>query len=224
MRRCVGQGAQPLPAAAGRRCRERPARRDPAVGPAAVLRPGPLDHCPRRTFAEEVQGLAVRYGRRTPLLRARLEQLAHALAPGSPGRSGPPSAGHPCSGWPWPCPTRQPARRGCWGGRLHPAPRPRLRHRALPGLAGFAGLEGDLEAVTRGLTTRWAPARPKGESTTSNGHVMSGCGSAGTPRRCRTGARPAVRAEAGPGRGGTACPRPTRRARRTGGTRPPARR
>src|SRR6266508_2714432 len=54
--------------------------------------------------------------------------------------------------------------------------------------------------------------------------LMSGCGSAGTPRRCRTGARPAVRAEAGPGWGGTACRRPARRARRTGGTRPPARR
>jgi hypothetical protein len=42
------------------------------------------DHCPRRTFAEEVQGLAVRYGRRTPLLRAMPEQLALALA----GRAG----------------------------------------------------------------------------------------------------------------------------------------
>jgi transposase len=42
------------------------------------------DHCPRRTFAEQVQGLTVRYGRRTPLLRAMLEQLAVALA----GRAG----------------------------------------------------------------------------------------------------------------------------------------
>jgi hypothetical protein len=54
--------------------------------------------------------------------------------------------------------------------------------------------------------------------------LMSGCGSAGTPRRCPTGAHPAVRAEAGPCWGGRACPRPPRRARRTGGTRPPARR
>ena len=54
--------------------------------------------------------------------------------------------------------------------------------------------------------------------------LMSGCGSAGTPRRCRAGARPAVRAGAGPGWGGRACRRPPRRARRTGGTRPPARR
>lgn len=54
--------------------------------------------------------------------------------------------------------------------------------------------------------------------------LMSGCGSAGTPRRCRTGARPAVRAGAGPGRAGSACRRPPRRARRTGGPRPPARR
>jgi hypothetical protein len=64
------------------------------------------DHCPRRTFAEEVQGLAVRYGRQTPLLRAMLEQLAVALAPGSPGRSGPPSAGHPCCGLVIPVPDR----------------------------------------------------------------------------------------------------------------------
>src|SRR5829696_5640877 len=54
--------------------------------------------------------------------------------------------------------------------------------------------------------------------------LMSGCGSADTPRRCRTGARPAVRAGAGPGWAGSACRRPARRARRTGGTRPPARR
>jgi transposase len=32
-----------------------------------------------------------------------------------------------------------------------------VRDGDLPGLAGFAaGLEGDLEAVTRGLTTRWS--------------------------------------------------------------------
>lgn len=74
--------------------------------------------CQRRTFAEQVRGLTVRYGRRTPPLRAMLEQLAVALAgragAGSPGRSRPPSAGQPCCGWSWPCPTRQPARRGCW--------------------------------------------------------------------------------------------------------------
>jgi len=40
--------------------------------------------CQRRTFAEQVPGLTVRYGRRTPLLRAVLEQAAVALA----GRAG----------------------------------------------------------------------------------------------------------------------------------------
>jgi integrase len=54
--------------------------------------------------------------------------------------------------------------------------------------------------------------------------LMCGCGSPGTPRRCRAGARPAAPAGAGPGRGGRACPRPPPPARRTGGTRPPARR
>jgi transposase len=42
------------------------------------------DPCARRTFAEQVEGLTVRYGRRTPLLRAMLEQVAVALA----GRGG----------------------------------------------------------------------------------------------------------------------------------------
>jgi hypothetical protein len=42
------------------------------------------DGCDRRTFAEQVKGLTVRYGRRTPLLRSLLEQLAVALA----GRAG----------------------------------------------------------------------------------------------------------------------------------------
>jgi transposase len=40
--------------------------------------------CQRRTFAEQVQGLTVRYGRRTPMLREMLEQVAVALA----GRAG----------------------------------------------------------------------------------------------------------------------------------------
>jgi hypothetical protein len=40
--------------------------------------------CDRRTFAEQVEGLTVRYGRRTPLLRAILAQVAVALA----GRAG----------------------------------------------------------------------------------------------------------------------------------------
>lgn len=40
--------------------------------------------CKRRTFAEQVQGLTVRYGRRTPVLRQMLEQVAVALA----GRAG----------------------------------------------------------------------------------------------------------------------------------------
>ena len=40
--------------------------------------------CERRTFAEQVEGLTVRYGRRTPVLRQLLEQVAVALA----GRAG----------------------------------------------------------------------------------------------------------------------------------------
>lgn len=40
--------------------------------------------CPRRTFVEQVDGLTVRYGRRTPLFRRVLEAVAVALA----GRSG----------------------------------------------------------------------------------------------------------------------------------------
>jgi len=40
--------------------------------------------CDRRTFTEQVPGLTVPYGRRTPLLRGMLEQLAVALA----GRAG----------------------------------------------------------------------------------------------------------------------------------------
>lgn len=36
--------------------------------------------CDRRTFAEQVQGLTFRYGRRTPVLRAMLEKIAVALA------------------------------------------------------------------------------------------------------------------------------------------------
>ena len=40
--------------------------------------------CPRRTFAEQVEGLTVRYGRRTPAARRVLEAVAVALA----GRAG----------------------------------------------------------------------------------------------------------------------------------------
>ncbi|MEV4751695.1 ISL3 family transposase [Streptosporangium sp. NPDC049248] len=40
--------------------------------------------CTKRTFAEQVAGLTVRYGRRTPLLRVMLEKIAVALA----GRAG----------------------------------------------------------------------------------------------------------------------------------------
>jgi transposase len=40
--------------------------------------------CQQRTFAEQIPGLTIRYGRRTPLLRAVLEQVAVALA----GRAG----------------------------------------------------------------------------------------------------------------------------------------
>lgn len=40
--------------------------------------------CQRRTFAEQVEGLTVPYGRRRPVLRQMLEQVAVALA----GRAG----------------------------------------------------------------------------------------------------------------------------------------
>lgn len=40
--------------------------------------------CGKRTFVEQVAGLTVRYGRRTPLLRSMLEKIAVALA----GRAG----------------------------------------------------------------------------------------------------------------------------------------
>ncbi|MFF2511813.1 hypothetical protein [Streptomyces sp. NPDC058086] len=36
--------------------------------------------CPRRTFVEQVEGLTVRYGRRTPVSRQVLEAVAVALA------------------------------------------------------------------------------------------------------------------------------------------------
>jgi transposase len=42
------------------------------------------DRCARRTFAEQVEGLTVRYARRTPLLRSMLETVAIALG----GRAG----------------------------------------------------------------------------------------------------------------------------------------
>jgi hypothetical protein len=42
------------------------------------------DRCARRTFAEQVEGLTVRYARRTPLLRSMLETIAVALG----GRAG----------------------------------------------------------------------------------------------------------------------------------------
>ena len=40
--------------------------------------------CPRKTFAEQVDGLTTRYARKTPLLAAMLEKIAVALA----GRAG----------------------------------------------------------------------------------------------------------------------------------------
>ncbi|MFJ9768012.1 transposase family protein [Streptomyces erythrochromogenes] len=58
--------------------------------------------CSRRTFAEQVEGLTVRYGRRTPASRRILEAVAVALA----GRAGSrfalvlgSVAGRPCYGW-----------------------------------------------------------------------------------------------------------------------------
>ncbi len=77
--------------------------------------------CRRRTFAEQVSGLTTRYGRRTPLLRGLLEQVAVALA----GRAGARLAEHlhaPASRSTllrlllWPCliPGMRPSRRGCW--------------------------------------------------------------------------------------------------------------
>ncbi|MEV8548094.1 ISL3 family transposase [Streptomyces sp. NPDC051572] len=76
---------------------ERPARRRPAQRPCDPA-DGPVGDqavriclsvrrlycetagCPRRTFAEQVDGLTVRYGRRTPALRRVLEAVAVALA------------------------------------------------------------------------------------------------------------------------------------------------
>jgi hypothetical protein len=81
LRNPIQQGAQPLPAAAGGCRAGRAAGADRAVGAAAVLRPRPRA---RRTFAEQVEGLTVRYARRTPLLRSMLEQVAVALG----GRAG----------------------------------------------------------------------------------------------------------------------------------------
>lgn len=49
--------------------------------------------CAARTFAEQVDGLTVRHGRRTPLLRAMLERIAVALA----GRAGARLAGSLCA-------------------------------------------------------------------------------------------------------------------------------
>ncbi|SOE79474.1 zinc-finger of transposase IS204/IS1001/IS1096/IS1165 [Streptomyces sp. OV198] len=42
--------------------------------------------CPRRTFVEQVEGLTVRYGRRTPSLHRLLVAIALALAQGRPGQ------------------------------------------------------------------------------------------------------------------------------------------
>ena len=59
--------------------------------------------CERTTFAEQVPGLTVRYGRKTPLLAGVLRDVAVALA----GRAGsrlaaalpPCAAGRCCCGW-----------------------------------------------------------------------------------------------------------------------------
>jgi len=80
VRRGVAAGAQQLPAAAGRYCsrgqevlidmRARCFCRNPA--------------CAKATFAEQVPGLTVRYGRRTCSLQAVLQAVALALG----GRAG----------------------------------------------------------------------------------------------------------------------------------------
>ena len=80
--------------------------------------------CKRRTFAEQVEGLTVRSGRRTPVLRGMLEQVAVAPA----GRAGArlTRVSHaPVSRstllrllMSVPDPEHATSRRGCWGRRL----------------------------------------------------------------------------------------------------------
>ena len=91
--------------------------------------------CKRKTFAEQVQGLTVRYARKTPLLAGMLGSIAVALAgrAGSrlaarPGRTGE-QAGHAAAGHGRPRPgSAIPA--GPRGGRLRDQARPALRHAA----------------------------------------------------------------------------------------------
>jgi hypothetical protein len=77
------------------------------------------DCCKRRTFAEQVEGLTVRYARKTPLLAGMLGSVAVARA-GRGDRGWPPAwaSRHParsCCGWSWPSRTRKRRYRGCSG-------------------------------------------------------------------------------------------------------------
>ena len=75
--------------------------------------------CRRKTFAEQVDGLTVRYARKTPLLAGVLGSIAVALA----GRAGSrlaavldaPASGRSCCGWSWPPRTRKRPHRGSSG-------------------------------------------------------------------------------------------------------------
>ena len=81
MRDGVGPDPQPLCQDAGRRRRRgRPVAIVLAVRRFFCAAPG----CPRKTFAEQVDGLTTRYARKTPLLAGMLGSIAVALA----GRAG----------------------------------------------------------------------------------------------------------------------------------------
>jgi hypothetical protein len=79
----------------------------------------PAPGCRRRTFAGQVDGLTVRYARKTPLLAGMLGSIAVALT----GRAGSrlaagwalPRAGRSCCGWSWPSRTRKRPARGSSG-------------------------------------------------------------------------------------------------------------
>lgn len=130
IRACPRAGAAACPACGSRsgRVHSRYERRltDAAIGGRRVMiwlqfrrlfcdEPG----CRKRTFAEQVPGLTVRYGRKTALLAGMLQAIAVALA----GRAGcrlawalqAMASGRPCCGWSWPSRIRQHLLRGCSG-------------------------------------------------------------------------------------------------------------
>ena len=75
--------------------------------------------CPRKTFAEQVDGLTTRYARKTPLLAGMLGSIAVALGAardrGWPAAWASPLPGRSCCGWSWQPLTRRRRPRGCSG-------------------------------------------------------------------------------------------------------------